>query len=449
MRTGQELADFAVPSLADYVTVDLTETVRLGERPLDRLGPMDGRLPVFRRAGLTSVREGAPEALWDRGEVVYVAPTSPFTQVLSSGCSLLEPDVTRSPRPWLDGDPARTEKIREYGMHSLMVVPMHARGVLLGVAVFLRSADPTPFDEDDLLLAEELVARAALSLDNARRYTRERATALALQRSLLPRRVTGGSAVDVVTRYLPADAEEGVGGDWFDVIPQSGGRVALVVGDVVGHGIDAAATMGRLRMAVQTLADLELPPHELLNRLNRVVSRLAEEDPDDGDRPASVGATCLYAVYDPITRTCAMARAGHPPPAILLPDGSVTVPDLPAGTPLGMSPLPYETTELELPEGTVITLFTDGLIEDRDHDIDEGLDRLRTALARPGTALEDLPSALMDALPANRPSDDVTLLLARTHALPPHDIATWEPTSDPACVGGARSRESAISANGA
>nr|WP_063782381.1 SpoIIE family protein phosphatase [Streptomyces antibioticus] len=382
MRTGQELADFAVPFLADYVTVELTEAVRLGAEPLDRLGPTGGRVPVFRRAGLASVRPGAPESLWNRGEAVYVAAASPFTQVLSSGCSLLEPDLAGSTRARLDLDPARAEKIRAYGMHSLMVVPMHARGILLGVAVFVRGGNPAPFDEEDLLLAEELVRRAALSLDNARRYTRERAAALALQRTLLPHRVTGGAALDVVTRYLPADAEDGVGGDWFDVIPLPGARVALVVGDVVGHGLDAAATMGRLRMAVRTLAEVDLPPDELLNHLNEVVGRLAQEDPAEEQSASSVGATCLYAVYDPVTRACAMARAGHPPPAILQPDGKVVLPDVPAGTPLGLATLPYESTELELPEGSVIALFSDGLIEDRRHDIDEGIDRLSAHLAR-------------------------------------------------------------------
>ncbi|MEU6599704.1 SpoIIE family protein phosphatase [Streptomyces flaveolus] len=439
MRTGQELADFAVPFLADYVTVELTEAVRLGAEPLDRLGPTGGRIPVFRRAGLASVRPGAPESLWNRGEAVYVAAASPFTQVLSSGCSLLEPDLAGSTRARLDLDPARAEKIRAYGMHSLMVVPMHARGILLGVAVFVRGANPAPFDEEDLLLAEELVRRAALSLDNARRYTRERAAALALQRTLLPHRVTGGAALDVVTRYLPADAEGGVGGDWFDVIPLPGARVALVVGDVVGHGLDAAATMGRLRMAVRTLAEVDLPPDELLNHLNEVVGRLAQEDPAEEQSASSVGATCLYAVYDPVTRACAMARAGHPPPAILQPDGKVVLPDVPAGTPLGLATLPYESTELELPEGSVIALFSDGLIEDRRHDIDEGIDRLSAHLARPGATLEELSRVLIDTLPATRPSDDVTLLLARTRSLHPHDTASWELPADASSAGAARS----------
>ncbi|MGW1883896.1 SpoIIE family protein phosphatase [Streptomyces sp. NPDC001970] len=417
MRTGQELADFAVPFLADYVTVDLADSVRLGEEPLARIGPNGGRIPAFRRAGMASIHTGAPESLWHGGEVVYVPPTSPFTQVLSSGRSVLEPVLDTS---WLDEDPARAEKIHEFGMHSLMVVPVRARGVLLGVAVFVRTDNPAPFDEDDLLLAEDLVSRAALSLDNARRYTRERATALALQRSLLPQRVNGGPAVEVACRYLPAEVEDGVGGDWFDVIPLPRGRVALVVGDVVGHGIGAAATMGRLRTAVRTLADLDLPPDELLTSLDRTVVRLAEEECDSPDTPARImSATCLYAVYDPATRLCTMARAGHLPPTIVHPDGSVTLPDLPAGPPLGIGLLPYETGTVELPEGSVIALYTDGLVEDRHDDIDVGMDRVSAALAQPGLPLEDLCSAVIDTLPATTSHDDVTLLLARTRSPAP------------------------------
>ncbi|UUN31558.1 SpoIIE family protein phosphatase [Streptomyces sp. FIT100] len=435
MRTAQELADFTVPLLADYVTVDLTEAVRLGEEPLERLGPMGGASPKFRRAGMASVHAGTPESLWPRGEAVYVPPASPFIQVLSSGRSVLQPVLETSPGTWLDDDPARAAKIRELGMHSLMVVPVHARGVLLGVAVFVRSDTPAPFDQADLLFAEELVARAALSLDNARRYARERATALALQHSLLPRGVSGGAATDVVARYLPADGEGGVGGDWYDVFPLPGGRVALVVGDVAGHGIGAAATMGRLRTAVRTLADLDLPPGELMTRLDRTVMHLGEED---ADTPVpTLAATCLYAVYDPATRRCTIARAGHPPPAVVHPDGGVTFPDIPSGTPLGLGMLTYEAAELHLPEGSVIALYTDGLIEDRHQDIDAGMERIRTALAQPGLPLDDLCAAVIDTLPNTTPPDDVTLLLARTRTpapASPDDANHHEPATrhDPA-----------------
>ncbi|XES01348.1 SpoIIE family protein phosphatase [Streptomyces sp. S1D4-11] len=221
------------------------------------------------------------------------------------------------------------------------------------------------------------------------------------------------------------------------MIKLSGARVALVVGDVVGHGINAAATMGRLRTAVRTLADMELPPHELLAHLDDTVRRLSEEDADAPDQlPAAVGATCLYAVYDPVTRRCTMARAGHPPPAIIDPQGHITFPDMPAGAPLGLGLglVPFESVELELPEGTLLALYTDGLVESRDDDIDVGLNRLGAALAESGSSLEDLCSHVIETLPTQAPADDVTLLLARTRGLEPAQVASWELPNEPAAV---------------
>ncbi|MGP4092175.1 SpoIIE family protein phosphatase [Streptomyces sp. KR55] len=440
MQTGQELADLAVPLFADFVAVDLEQSVPFCEGPLVRIGSMTERLPVFRRAGLASIRQGVPESPWARGEPVPVGPASPIADVLRTGRSRLEPFLDTAPGTWIDQDPVRAQKIRESGMHSLMVVPIRVRRVLMGVAVFVRTEDPVPFQEVDLLLAEEFVSRAAVSLDNARQYTREQTAALALQRNLLPHRLRGGTAVEAASRYLPADIDRGVGGDWFDVIPLSGARVALVVGDVVGHGVNAAATMGRLRTAVHTLADMELPPDELLARLDDTVQRLAEQDSDAPDQiPAVVGATCLYAVYDPVTRKCTMAAAGHPPPAIIDPQGQVTFPDLPTGAPLGIGlGIPFEAVELELPEGSLLALYTDGLIETRDHDIEEGMHRLGTALAQPGRSLEDLCTRALEPFQGRAECDDVTLLLVRTRSLSPTRVASWTLPSDPTAVRSAR-----------
>ncbi|MFJ6632721.1 SpoIIE family protein phosphatase [Streptomyces sp. NPDC091376] len=439
MQTGQELADLTVPLLADYATVDLAESVLLGEEPQARTGPEGRRVPAFRRAGLASVNEGAPESLCARGEPVLVPPASPFTGVLLSGQSHFEPVLDTSPGTWLDHHDAVRAAIHDHTMHSLMIVPIHARGAVLGVAVFVRTADRVPFEEDDLLLAEELVGWAALSLDNARQYARERSAALALQRHLLPHHVTGGTAADVAWRYLPADSHHGVGGDWFDVIPLSGARVALVVGDVVGHGINAAATMGQLRTAVRTLAAMDMPPDELLARLDEQVLRLAAADTDPhAPDTATMAATCLYAVYDPVTRQCTVARAGHPPPAVIDPHGHVTFPDLPTGAPLGVGLVPFESVTLELPEHSVLALYTDGLIEARGQDVDTGMDRLATTLAEPDQPLESLCSSAVDTLSCEAPSDDVTLLLARTHALGPEQTASWQLPADPALVGHAR-----------
>jgi PAS domain S-box-containing protein len=437
MRTAQELAEAAVPRLADCVLVDLLEPVLHGEEPTP--GPV-GSKPVLLRAGMHSIREGTPESIVRRGEPVDLLPSLPGGQFLVDGKAFLTPRLDPD-SAWVVEDPSRAEKIREFGLHSVMVVPLRARGNPLGVASFVRSRHPDPFEEDDLLLAEELVARAAVSVDNARRYAREHAAALALQRSLLPHALTGGSALEVASRYLPTDVQGGVGGDWFDVIPLSGARVALVVGDVVGHGINAAVTMGRLRTAVHTLADMDLPPEELLAHLDDLVIRLAEEEDqnDEAIATAVLGATCLYAVYDPVTRRCTMARAGHPPPAIAVPGGSVTFPDLPAGPPLGLGALPFESAELELPEGSLIALYTDGLIETCDQDIDVGLTRLSTVLPKPGLVLEDLCTMVVDALLTGPQTDDVALLLARTRALNPNQVASWDLPTDPAIVASARS----------
>jgi len=436
-HTAQELADVAVPGFADFVTVDLVESVLRGEEPVP--GPV-GTLPVFRRSGLRSISEGTPESVVQRGEQVTFDKYAPFVRAFRTGEALLDRKLGDRSSRWLEDDPARVEKIRQFGMHSLIAVPVRARGTIMGVASFVRWRYPTSFEEDDLLLAEDLVSRAALCVDNARRYTREHTAALTLQRSLLPHALRGGTAIEVASRYLPSGAHDGVGGDWFDVIPLSGARVALIVGDVVGHGINAAATMGRLRTAVHTLADMELPPDELLAHLDDLVIRLTEEEyRPEASAITVLGATCLYAVYDPVAQRCTMARAGHPPPAVVYPDGTVTFPDLPAGPPLGLGGLPFESAELELPEGSLLALYTDGLMSACDADIDVGLSCLRTVLAQPELPLESLSTAVLDNLLSSPPSDDVALLIARTHALTPSRVVSWDLPSEPAIVGKARS----------
>ncbi|MET7861053.1 SpoIIE family protein phosphatase [Streptomyces sp. NPDC005318] len=425
MHTAQELADTAVPVLADYVTVDLAEAVRPGEEPLEHLDSTDVSVPVFYRAGAASLHADMRESLWGRGTPVFVPPSSPFTTVLGSRRSHFEPTLDISAGTWLDADPDRARVIRATGMHSLMVVPLQARGAMLGVAVFVRTENPAPFTRADLTLAEGLCDRAALSLDSALRYTRERETALALQRDLLPHHLRGGSSVEVASRYLPSDKSGGVGGDWYDVILLPDARVALVVGDVVGHGINAAAAMGRLRTVVHTLTNLLIPPAELLARLDELVIQLAEEQPDDtAATMIAMAATCLYVIYDPATRLCTMASAGHPPPAIISPDGTVAFADVPPGPPIGVGMLEFESVETELAEGSVIALYTDGLIETRSGTIDEGLDRLREALTQAPRPLDELCAAVVETMVAAAPSeDDVTLLLARTVATNPDSRA--------------------------
>ncbi|MEV7423831.1 SpoIIE family protein phosphatase [Streptomyces sp. NPDC091212] len=448
-RTAQELADVSVPLLADFVTVDLLPAVTDGGEPPP--GPLSGEV-TLRRVACGSVLEGCPELVIPLGETAVYPRSTPPAKSLSSGKALLERVTEPGTMSWASQDPDRAATIRAFGFHSTMAVPLRARGTTLGVATFSRHRRPDPFEQDDLLLAEEITARAAVCVDNARRYTREREIALALQRSLLPAALPEHVAVEAAFRYLPTDTGAGVGGDWFDVIPLSGSRVALVVGDVVGHGVRASATMGRLRTAVRTLADVDLPPDELLTHLDDLVTHLSAEAAGgrgagaegesggeiDGEISGDVGATCLYAVYDPVSRRCSVARAGHPEPAVVSPDGGVEFLDVPAGPPLGLGGLPFESVEVELAEGSLLALYTNGLIESRERAPDETLAALRTALARPAAPLEDICDTVLGSLLPAHPADDVALLLARTRALGTSQVVTWELACDPAIVAEAR-----------
>ncbi|MBY8877548.1 SpoIIE family protein phosphatase [Streptomyces sp. PLK6-54] len=265
--------------------------------------------------------------------------------------------------------------------------------------------------------------------------------AVTLQQSLLPHGLPEQNALDVGYRYQPAQA--GVGGDWFDVIPLSGARVALVVGDVVGHGLHAAATMGRLRTAVHNFSMLDLPPDDVLAHLDDLVARIDKDEAAPGGGATIAGATCLYAIYDPVSRRCEMARAGHLPPALVLPDGTVDFLDLPAGPPLGLGGLPFEAVERELPEGSGLVLYTDGLVEDRTRDIDAGLGLLRDALTGLGRTPNQTCDAVFRALVPAVPRDDIALLVARTRALPGDHVASWDVPGDPAAVSTVRNEANA------
>ncbi|MET7724783.1 ATP-binding SpoIIE family protein phosphatase [Streptomyces mirabilis] len=445
--TAQELVDVTVTvsHFADFVSVDLLEDVFRGTLP----GPGARTSPLsLRRAAQGGTRPLPPEAAPGVGAVHTHPQSSPIVRCQVTGRTVLaytqDPDIER----WLAEEPVQAAYVRTLGTHSLLAVPVRARGVILGAALFLRhSASPDPFGPDDLTVIEDLVAKVAVSLDNARRFTHERGIALALQRSLLPGRPTLHPAVETASRYVPAGGNAGVGGDWFDVIPLPGARVGLVVGDVVGHGISASATMGRLRTAVRTLADIDLAPDELLTHLDDIVTHSGlPQDADDTDDvsmqqiPGDIGATCLYAVYDPVSRTCSLARAGHPPPILVGPDATARVVDLPAGPPLGLGSLPFEGAEFTMPENSVLALFTDGLIESRHHDLDEGNRSLCRALARPQPSLEALCDTVLDTQRPAVGGDDVALLLIRARALGPESLATWDLPSDPAIVAEARKR---------
>ncbi|AZS74804.1 histidine kinase [Streptomyces lydicus] len=456
-RTAEELAAVAVARFADVVTVELLEPVLRGDEPAA------GASAELRRMAVDGVPEES--AIYRVGEVLRYVPGTPMATGLTSGRPVLVGDL-RGSDAWRRQDPEGTQRVLDAGIRSLIAVPLQARGVALGLVNYWRSAASDAFEEEDPAFAEELTARAAVAVDNARRYTREHTTAVTLQRSLLPQTLPEQSALEVAHRYLPAHA--GVGGDWFDVIPLPGARVALVVGDVVGHGLHAAATMGRLRTAVHNFSALDLPPDELLNHLDELVTHIDTDEAraaaglgtggrgaDDGEGPWSggadgdtdgvpahlgrtgiTGATCLYAIYDPVTGRATLATAGHPGPAVIRPAGTVSFPEVPVSPPLGLGgSVPVEITELTLSEGSRLVLYTDGLVENRDRDIATGLEQLRTALAAGADRTpEETCSAVLDAMLPDHPSDDIALLVARTQLLEPARVAEWEVPSDPAAV---------------
>lgn len=417
-RTAEELATVATRRFADFITVDLSNAVLQGEEPI-------GDDPELRRAAAAGA--GGHFPLYPAGEVLRFSSSTPQAVCFTRGESVLEPVLAQASGSWKQG-PDCSGKILEAGIHSLITVPVRVRGACIGVASFYRSKHSDSFDEEDLSAAEDIMSRG---IDNAWRLTREHSMAESLQRSLLPSDLDGYSAVDVAYRYLPSPA--GAGGDWFDVIPLSGARVALVVGDVVGHGPHAAATMGRLRTAVHNFSALDLAPDELLAHLDTLVSRLDQEV--DTSRDCGVtGATCLYAVYDPATRICTMSNAGHPPLALVQSDGHVSLQSPSPAPLLGAGGHPFELLELEVPEGSQLVLYTDGLLDDHEHDWEKGTIRLSEALAaRPGRSPEETCNAALGVLPT-RTTDDVALLVARTKALDDQHVAVWDVAADPAIV---------------
>ncbi|MGY5125054.1 SpoIIE family protein phosphatase [Streptomyces nigrescens] len=433
VHTCEELAQFGATRFADIVTVDLAEDVLIGEEPT----APGGTATEMRRIA----SRGAPpdSGLYPVGKLIRFEPATALGAGLTSGKAALEADLSEF-SGWHLQNPERARKIIQHGIHSRIAVPLRARGVILGVAIFWRSNEPEPFEEEDLSVAEELVARAAVSIDNARRYTREHTMAVTLQRSLLPRALPEQNAVEAAYRYLPAQAGRGglggVGGDWFDIIPLPGARVALVVGDVVGHGLHAAATMGRLRTAVHNFANLDLPPDEILWHLDELVTRIDQDEGAEEAEGSVTGATCLYAIYDPASGHCTMARAGHVQPMLLRPDGTAEIADVPGGPPLGLGGLPFETWQRQLPEESRLVLFTDGLVEDRNRDLDEGMALLSRTLAdQPGRTPDETCEAALSVLLPERPSDDIALLVARTRVLDSAHVADWDVPPDPSAVG--------------
>ncbi|MFC1417456.1 SpoIIE family protein phosphatase [Streptacidiphilus cavernicola] len=437
--TARELLDVTVPGFCDVASVDLYQGVLAADTDPGlglQLGRADGGGELRRVASAstvshTSVLTPGAGHQGPRAEIggnFCYPPHSLYAKALRTGRSIT---LTSSGNP--DPDPM---------IASTVIVPMVARDTVLGLVQLSRAKGSEPFDARDVAIATELVARAAVCIDNARLYRREHERALILQRSLLPPGSPAASGLEIACRYRPGSSGTEVGGDWFDIIQLPGNRTALVIGDVMGRGLHAAVAMGQLRTAVRTLAMLDLDPAEVLTALDEIARGLGD-DPDDisadSDRVELYLATCVYAVYDAVTRRCTFANAGHLPPVLVNPGEEALMLDVPPGLPLGVGGEPFEEVTVEIPDGALLGLYTDGLVESRKHQLEEGLSALRETLSGPPRELENLCDHLLTALDPHHGEDDIALLMARVHALPADAVGDWTLPSEPTSV--ARARE--------
>ncbi|MDT7841053.1 SpoIIE family protein phosphatase [Streptomyces justiciae] len=434
--TARELLDVVVPGFCDLATVDLYQGLLAGDETPPGLA--DGSAEL-RRVAFASAVSDAPFA----GSGPPIAVGAVHHYPFNSPCA----DALRTARP-------QYIPAEEGGLvQSTLAVPMVAHDTVVGLAQFARTKGSEPFGDRDRELAVELAARAAVCIDNARLYRREHERALMLQRSLLPPGDPVASGLDIACRYRPgnssSDRPSEVGGDWFDVIELPGHRTALVVGDVMGRGLRAAVAMGELRSAVRTLALLDLEPAEVLSALDEIARGLgapggvqqatrAARRPREADLSEVYLATCVYAVYDSVTRRCTFANAGHLPPVLVEPGEAALMLDVPPGMPLGVGGEPFEEVEVELPEGALLALYTDGLVESRDHPLDEGLQAFVGALTDPARPLEDVCDHVLNTLDTHHGEDDIALLMARVQGLPADSVGDWTLPREPRSVGRAR-----------
>ncbi|MEU5597586.1 SpoIIE family protein phosphatase [Streptomyces sp. NPDC020298] len=404
-QTARELAEVTVPAFADIAAVDVLDSVLDEHRPASREGS-----PAFFRA--LAVKAAYPtdaiRAADPPGRITTYPADRLATRCVRSGRPILVRHADGNDLSRIARDEQSATLLARAGVHSYLAVPLAARGTTIGFLGLSRARDPRPFDEDDMAIAVELASRAAVCIDNARAHQSVRNAAEALQRSLLPDHPPRLPGLRVASRYQPAQAAYEVGGDWYDVVPLDGARTALVVGDVMGSGIDAAATMGRLRTATTAYADLDLDPAQVLHHLDALTSRLEQYI-----------ATCVYAVYDARSAECHLATAGHLPPALVRPGEAPRLLDLPTGAPLGVGGVPFETATVRLAPGDQLVLYTDGLVETREDSIDERLELLLHLLDKADSSLEETCDRLLHDLrhPANH--DDVALLIARVRPFTP------------------------------
>jgi serine phosphatase RsbU (regulator of sigma subunit)/anti-sigma regulatory factor (Ser/Thr protein kinase) len=411
-----ELINIIVPHFCNAAGLVVLESlVGEDEFPSESL---DGTQLVRRLAVAHDDGDAGWDAAFPTGEILSYPPGTPYTRCMDSGLPVFETITRESADAMADAWIRRPVAGLLSGV-SMLLLPLIARGVMLGFFVCVRKVGFRRFDAYDTEIGMEFAARAAIFIDNAQRYSRERATALTLQRSMLPTGLSAPSSVEVRHRYLPGSKLIEVGGDWYESIALPGGRVALVVGDVAGHGVRAAVTMGRLRTAIHTLAMLELPPAETLQQLNELMQELGVREPHF--------ATCVYAVFDAVAGTCEVASAGHLPPLLVRPDGTNELLDVQPAPPLGVGTGLIQTRVLDIEDGSLLVLYTDGLVEKRSRDIDEGLGRLREIFG-PGSTeqpLEDLCKDTLAGVYADEHRDDIAVLMARLRRIPADHIVSW------------------------
>ncbi|MFF3883886.1 SpoIIE family protein phosphatase [Streptomyces sp. NPDC001914] len=423
VTTCQELVEALVPGFADIAVVEVVDAVVRGEDP--PLSPLGRDIPLrraaFRVDGPSHRAQAHPV-----GDVRAVPAPTPYSQVLSD---LRPRTVTLDENtPWLDTDPERARAIRASGARVLLTAPLALRGAVLGLLSLYRVRPHDSFDENDLAVTGELAAHTALSIDNARRYTREHTIAAALQHHLLPPEPPSQTAMEFAPLHVPADAGAGT---WYDAFGLPGARTALVIGEVGGSGIDAATAMGQIRTVIHTLAALDLDPDELLARLNDAVVRLAHErealPASDPLRGQPLRAGCVYVVHDPLEETCVMASAGHPAPLVAHPGGLVHIPQIPTGPLLGSRDgPPFATASVPVRDGSVLALRTTSFpVPDSPAD-DRATGPLGVALTRLDRPLADIRDDVLYRLRDTTGHHDVLLLLARTRAFPPDRVATWD-----------------------
>jgi serine phosphatase RsbU (regulator of sigma subunit)/anti-sigma regulatory factor (Ser/Thr protein kinase) len=367
------------------------------------------------------------------GEILRFPPDSPYTRCIETGLPVLDQAVTSDSAKKLAKSWRRKPVGGLFSDMSMLVIPAVSKGTVLGLFCCFREAGTRRFDRYDMEMGMEFAARSAVFFNHATRYNREHATALTLQRAMLPTGLSMPSSVEVKHRYLPGSELVEVGGDWYESIRLPGARVALVVGDVAGHGVRAAVTMGRLRTAIQTLAMLELPPAESLLQLDELMQTIGEREPHF--------ATCAYAVYDGVTGEIELAVAGHVPPLLVYPDGHNEFLEVTPCPPLGIGNGVVETKVIPVEDGSLFVLYTDGLVESRDRDISEGLERLQAAFGEgaPEKDLEDLCKLSLDGVYADAYRDDIAVLIAKLRRIPEDHRIAFQLESDYAAVRHARS----------